>query len=389
MFRHLLVFFTRKQTLAIGFAFFSIGFLFGSWATFIPVVKQKFALDDAQLGLLLLSMPIGSLSANPLAAWLLQKLGMQKMTVAGILFLATAFALPLHMPNLATTSISLISCGMGITLLNVAMNTCASAFELAAKVTIMSTCHGMFSVGLMVGSLMSSTFGGMLENPVWILTFFGVIIWLGGVLLVRKTILHMPNDPSHTEESTDGAKFVWPRGPLLVMILISIFINFSEGSMADWTAVYMKEVVHAAPFFIGWGLSGYSLFMALGRFMGDSLIPRLGQNKVLVYGGALSAFGLLLAIVFPYTWTTIAGFACVGAGVSCGAPIMYGSAARIPGLAKGAGLATMNTFAMGGFLFGPVLIGFISEATSLPIALGVIATMGIAWAWLSRTVKLY
>ena len=150
MFGHLTVFFTRKQTLAIGFAFFSIGFLFGSWATFIPVVKQKFSLDDAQLGLLLLSMPIGSLTANPLAAWLLQKVGMQRMTVGGILFLATAFSLPLHMPNIPLTSLSLISCGMGITLLNVAMNTCASSLELAAKITIMSTCHGMFSLGLSI-----------------------------------------------------------------------------------------------------------------------------------------------------------------------------------------------------------------------------------------------
>lgn len=389
MFRHLAVFFTRKQTLAIGFAFFSIGFLFGSWATFIPIVKQKFNLDDAQLGLLLLSMPIGSLTANPIAAALLQRIGMQKMTVAGILFLATAFSLPLHMPNLVTTSLSLISCGMGITLLNVAMNTCASALELAAGITIMSTCHGMFSLGLMVGSLLSSSAGGLMSNPIWLLTCFGGLIWVGGAFVVRKTILQMPDDPTRAEESSDGAKFIWPTGPLLIMILISVFINFSEGSMADWTAVYMKEVVEASPYFIGWGLSGYSLFMALGRFMGDSLIPRIGQNKILVYGGALSAFGLALAIIFPYTWTTIAGFACVGAGVSCGAPIMYGSAARIPGLAKGAGLATMNTFAMGGFLFGPVLIGFISEATSLPIALGVIATMGIAWAWLSRTVKLY
>lgn len=389
MFGHLTVFFTRKQTLAIGFAFFSIGFLFGSWATFIPVVKQKFSLDDAQLGLLLLSMPIGSLTANPLAAWLLQKVGMQRMTVGGILFLATAFSLPLHMPNIPLTSLSLISCGMGITLLNVAMNTCASSLELAAKITIMSTCHGMFSLGLMVGSLLSSSFGGALENPIWLLTIFGILIWTIGALVVRKTLLTMPNDPTHSEESTGGAKFIWPRGPLLIMILISVFINFSEGSMADWTAVYMKEVVQASPYFIGWGLSGYSLFMALGRFVGDSLIPRVGQNKVLVYGGALSAFGLTLAIVFPYTVPTIIGFACVGAGVSCGAPIMYGSAARIPGLAKGAGLATMNTFAMGGFLFGPVLIGFISEATNLPTALGVIAGMGVLWAWLSRTVKLY
>ncbi|MFN3590397.1 MAG: MFS transporter, partial [Spirosomataceae bacterium] len=73
----------------------------------------------------------------------------------------------------------------------------------------------------------------------------------------------------------------------------------------------------------------------------------------------------------------------------CGAPIMYGSAARVPGMAKGAGLATMNTFSMGGFLFGPVLVGFLSEAISLPFAFGVVGVMALIWAYLSKNVKLY
>jgi hypothetical protein len=79
----------------------------------------------------------------------------------------------------------------------------------------------------------------------------------------------------------------------------------------------------------------------------------------------------------------------VGAGVSCAAPILYGSAARVPGVSKSNGLAILNTFAMGGFMVGPVLIGFISEATSLSIALGVVTFLALIWMYLSRTVKLF
>jgi MFS family permease len=159
--------------------------------------------------------------------------------------------------------------------------------------------------------------------------------------------------------------------------------------MADWTAVYMRDVVQTNAYAVGWGLAGYSMFMALGRFLGDNLIPKYGSNNMLKIGGIVAALGILLAVLLPNTATAIIGFALVGAGVSCAAPILYGSAARIPNMAQGAGLATMNTFSIGGFLAGPVVIGFISKATSLPIAIGVIAVLALLWAFLSGKVKLY
>jgi MFS family permease len=386
---HLRLFFTRKQTLAIGFAFFSIGFLFGSWATFIPFVKNKFSLDDAELGLLLLSMPMGSLVANPVAAGLLQRFGMQKMTVFGMFYLGLCFMLPIQMPVIWATSLGLFACGTSITTLNVAMNTTATSIELNQRISIMSTCHGMFSIGLMIGSLSASATIGFTIPQTITMILFGTLILLGATV-AQTQILAIPDDAvSLDENEPKGAKFVLPRGPLLIMIIISLFINFSEGSMADWTAVYMKDIVEANPYFIGWGLAGYSFFMATGRLLGDSLIPRWGRNNVLIYGGLLASAGLFLSIFLPYTWTSIAGFAMVGAGVSCGAPIMYGSAARVPGMAKGAGLATMNTFSMGGFLFGPVLVGFLSEAINLPFAFGVVGVMALIWAYLSKEVKLY
>jgi len=153
--------------------------------------------------------------------------------------------------------------------------------------------------------------------------------------------------------------------------------------------VYMRDIVNTSTYFEGWGLAGYSLFMALGRFLGDKIIPMYGANKVLIYGGILSIIGISISIFFPFTFSTIIGFAFVGAGVSCGAPILYASAARAPGMAKGSGLAMLNTFAMGGFLFGPVIIGFISKSFSLPIAFGLVAFLGIAWVFNSRRVKLF
>jgi hypothetical protein len=41
----------------------------------------------------------------------------------------------------------------------------------------------------------------------------------------------------------------------------------------------------------------------------------------------------------------------------------------------------MNTFAMGTFLAGPTVIGFLAKATSLPIAFSVVGAIALFWCW--------
>lgn len=387
MFSHITKdYFGNKQSFSIGLAFITLGLLFGNWATFIPFVKQKFNLDDAELGVLLLSMPFGALTLNPIAAVFIRKIGMQKSTILGWCFLLLSYALLLNATSIVMLSAFLFLCGSAISITNVSMNTCVGAIEYHQKIKIMSTCHGMFSLGLMVGSLTSSFFGGLGVIPgIYMVIFCSFLFVL--MLWARPVIMAIYEEKNQNNEVK--SKFKLPTGGFLLMIIVGICINITEGSMADWTAVFMRDVVKTNPYFEGWGLAGYSLLMASGRLIGDKIIPKYGANNILFYGGILSFTGIMIAIIFPYTLTSIIGFSLVGAGVSCGAPILYASAARVPNMAKGAGLAIMNTFAMGGFLLGPVLIGFISNALSLQIAFALIAALGIIWIIQSKRVSLF
>jgi MFS family permease len=392
MLTHLRTFFTHRQSLAIGMVFISVGFLFGNWATLIPYIKQKFDLDDAQLGLLLLSMPIGATVMNPFSTYFINRFGMLNTTIFGLILLVVTYILPVSFYYLPLVSAGLVLVGISLSVTNVAMNTCVTSLEHQYGINIMSTCHGMFSAGLMLGSITASILRGMKIEPIFQMTVIAVVI-TALVILIRPTILGIHEEKIIDEggdgETSLGAKFILPKGALLLMVLISLCTNVTEGTMADWTAVYMREIVHTDDYFIGWGLAGYSMFMSLGRFLGDALIPRFGGNAVLCVGGIIAALGIVLAIIFPYTITSILGFTLVGAGVSCGAPILYGSAARVPGMAKGAGLATLNTFSMGGFLAGPVLIGFISKSVNLPFAFSMVAVLAIVWVFLVNRVKLF
>lgn len=376
----------NRQSRAIGSAFFSIGFLFGSWATYIPFVKERFGFNDADLGLILLAMPIGSVTMNLVGAWLVSRIGMKTTAIAGMIGMALAFTIPLNSSVVYLLPVGLYFCGAGISITNIAINMGVTNIEADQKINIMSTCHGMFSVGLMIGSLLASVGRGLGVIPGYYIAGIAIIVILLA-LSVKPTIFKIVEEVE--THAASASKFILPTGAFLLMVLIGVFGNIAEGTMADWSSVYMRDVVKTSPYFVGWGLSGYSLFMALGRLYGDSLIPKIGANKVLIYGGLLSAFGIGMALIYPATVTAIIGFAIVGAGVSCAAPILYASSARVPGVSKGTGLAVLNTFAMGGFMAGPVLIGFVSEATSLSFAFGIVMLLALAWAYLSSKVKLF
>lgn len=386
---HLKTYFTNRRTLATGAGFFTLGFLFGNWATLIPYVKQKFLLDDALLGLMLLCLPLGAMMFNPIAAVLVRKFGFQRVTVAGMLFNSIVYFFPVVVGVVELLPVSLFLVGVGMTILNIAVNTTATSIEQNEGLSIMATCHGMFSVGLMTGALMRSITLLFQMQESWhmalmcFLAFFLGLIASGSLLSIRK-----PTEQGEKATAPSRRSYI-PTGALLTIIVISVCTNMTEGSMTDWASLYMKEVVQTNPYFIGWGLFGYSAFMALGRFFGDGIIPRFGRNKVLTYGGLLSFLGLLLVILFPITPVAIAGFACIGLGVSCGAPILYASASRYPGLPDAGGLAMMNTYAMGGFLAGPAVIGFISNQTSLKTAFAFVAILTMVWMYKSHKVELY
>ncbi|MDP5139206.1 MAG: MFS transporter, partial [Spirosomaceae bacterium] len=294
---------------------------------------------------------------------------------------------PFSMPTPLLSAAGLVLTGMSISILNVAMNTCASAIEINQKTSILSTSHGMFSIGLMSGSLLTGAALGFKIAPQLFMYAMCILVILLA-LFTRKQVFSIPEEVADNTVS-GGSKFVFPKGMFLLIVLISLCTNITEGAMADWTAVYMREIVITTPFFIGWGLAGYSFFMALGRFLGDGIIPRFGFNRIIVVGGIITFLGLAIALLLPYTFTAVIGFSLVGAGVSCVSPILYGSATRVPGMAKGGGLATLNTFGMGGFLIGPVIIGFISEWLSLPIALSLVLVLITAWILIARKTKFY
>lgn len=385
MLAHLSSYFQHRTARSIGLVFTAQGFLFGTWAALIPFVKHKFGLDEAQLGLLLLSLQGGVLIMNPFSVPILQRFGAPATALGALAVASALFSLPMAAPNIGLLAAALFTAGAGFATVNVAINTCAIMLEHRDQVRIMATCHALWSTGAMLGSALAGTGTGLGVPPVW---------WSGAVAALVVVIAWTQRAPLLPLEETDrqerrtqsGQKFSWPSAGLWIIIFISLCTNVAEGTMADWSAVFMRDVVKSEEFAVGWGFAAYAFCMAGGRFLGDALITRFGPAKSLQVGGAVTAAGLLLLAFMPTMPFALIWFALVGAGVSLGAPVLYAAAARVPGMAKGAGLATMNTFAMVGFFGGPVLIGFLAKIWSLPFAFAVVGVLALSWAWQAKRI---
>lgn len=386
--RNLMTFFLNRQALVIGLVFASDSILFGSWVSHIPYVKAKLHLSDAELGLLLFAMPAGLLTMNPITGWVIAKLGEARACLWSAVGLCLSICIPLNAPNPFILAIGLFLLGLNAALINVAMNTCATNLERAKGIVIMSSCHGMWSLGGLFGSGVAGAVIALhVSPPIHVMVMAGLVLLM--TLALQSTLAGIPSSSQTDTGEKTGSSFVKPNRDLLLMILIGLALAMGEGAAFDWSAVYLRETLGASSQIAALGFGSFSLTMTGFRFLGDAIIPKIGAKRWLQIGGVLAAAGLFFAIALPYPTTALIGFGLLGAGCSLGAPILYAAALRVPGIPPAAGLATFATFSFVGFLAGPPVIGFVAEAFGLYYGLGFVAVMLLISAWLSRMVNLF
>jgi predicted MFS family arabinose efflux permease len=162
--------------------------------------------------------------------------------------------------------------------------------------------------------------------------------------------------------------------PAMVWLLGALcFVSFmAEGSMLDWSAVFLREARGVAASSAGIGYAAFSVSMALARITGDAVIARIGPQRTVRVGASVAAAGFVLAALAPWPAATLLGFVLVGLGAANIVPLMFGAAGRLPGIPAGVAIATVTAVGYAGLLAGPALIGFVAHASSLSIALALV-----------------
>ena len=351
--------------IAVKAAFFINGFIYASWSARLPRIQEMFQADDGIISLVLLTMSLGAVVAMPFAGWVIIKNGSRRITiVALILYTAIVTLIPL-MPNLYLLGALYFSMGVVTGMLDVAINAQAVMIEQLYKRPIMTSFHAFFSLGMMLGAWSCSFF---IWQHIDLLQHFFIIaatallttFWIG------RNLIHDKPDPT---AHADGPLFRLPNAALIGIGVIAFCCMLGEGAMTEWSANYMKNIVMAPEALAPIALSAFAIAMALGRTFGDAVRARLGDKKLIVWGGLLSTTGLTLALALPHTYTTITGFLLVGLGLSTIVPIAYSIAGNTRNLPSGVGLAMVTTVGYSGFFFGPPIIGFLADSSSLRYSL--------------------
>ena len=295
-----------RKRVAVAAYYFVPGVVFASWASRIPDVKQMLHLSNGQLGTVLFAIPIGQLLMMAFSGVLVSKFGSKKMLVLS----EVLYALVLFCIGSSTTVfhliLSLIAFGMMANLMNIATNTQACLVEKMYGRNIMSSFHGLWSLGGFSGGIIGAVFANTLL-PIEV--HFGTVLVMS-LLIITIGFRYLVDDATAKAEEEDVPKFSFKTiDPILFLLGLMGFAGmFCEGTVYDWSSVYFSSVVKPDEAFIRAGYVAGMGAMTLGRFMADGFVTKYGPARVLKVCGGLILGGLWLAAALPYLIPATFGF---------------------------------------------------------------------------------
>lgn len=369
--------------IAVKIAFFLNGFIYANWVSRLPRIQEQFKADNGTIGIVLLSLSLGAVAAMPFTGWIIMKNGSRRLTIFSVLAYCIFVPLIPFMPNLIALIILSIIIGMFTGMLDIAMNAQAVMVEHRYNKPIMTSFHAFFSIGMAVGAWCGALFADLKYSLSDHFIIIAVVSLAAAIWVSQNLIKDKP-----AKGETDGSPlFRLPNRALISVGIIAFCCMMGEGAMADWTVNFMENIAHATKTVAPIALSGFATSMTVGRILGDYARARFGDGNLVIYGGLLSIAGLLLALAFPQPFIAIAGFFLVGLGLSTIVPITYSIAGNEKELPRGVGLSMVTTVGYSGFLFGPPVIGFIADQSSLRFGLGLVLILFILMTILGMQLK--
>ncbi|WP_068316573.1 MFS transporter [Polycladidibacter hongkongensis] len=354
----------RSPRRAVSIAFLFNGSLIGVWASRIPAIKENMQLSSGTLGILLLLMAAGAITAFPIAGRLTDKYGTLAATRWSVSAYGPAIALIALAPNVTVLAIALILFGITLGAMEVAMNGWGAEVERQAQKPFMTAFHAMFSLGGGLGAL-----SGVLAISVDMSVTVHFILFAACIAVPTIWFCMLPWDaPEKPQKTTHGEQapaLALPKGPLLFAGLLAGCTALGEGSITDWSALYLIEETGSLESTAVYGYAAFAVAMVVVRLMGDAFVARFGPVRVVQASGIAATFGGLLVISGYTIWLSILGFAFMGMGYATVFPQAMSRAANDPHTPSGVAIAAVATLGYGGILLGPVVIGAIAEVSNL------------------------
>ena len=348
---------TNPRYFGPAWVFASLNILFGTWAIYIPFVKEDLGIDKATLGIAIFFLSLGVFTIFPVASRIINRLGVGRATWFGAILICATAIFPVIAPSFFSLAIALFVFGATNGLTDISMNTLVTEIEKEDKVKFMSASHGFFSLGGVIAGL-GSFMIPIIDNRA---LHMGLAIFIVFVVNYAchgkyKKVIAAPIE----KEPFSFKNFK----PLLLLGIVSFIVMGSEGAIVDWSGLFLKEVTIAPEALWGAGFLGFQSMMTLGRFYGDEISARVGSVKIVALGAVIAIIGFLLVLT-GLIYLAIIGFALTGLGFSVIVPELFRIGGNVKGVESSQGVAFIAGTGYSGFLLGPVILGFIAETFSL------------------------
>lgn len=367
---------------AVSAFYFGQGLCFASWASRIPDIKTALHLGSAELGTILLALPVGQLLMMPFSGKIITRFDSHRSLILAI----GLYAFSLTNIGLATNkwqlALGLLAFGISGNLSNISVNTQGVYTEGLFKRNIMASFHGMWSLAGFTGALIGL---GMLALQITPYKHFLIVVSIVSLLVLFNFKFLIKAKETHKIIKKKG--FQKPDATLMWLGVIGFCCMASEGVMFDWSGIYFKDVIKVPGPFVVLGYTSFMIMMASGRFFGDGLIHKFGRKKVLQISGLMISTGLFTAVIFPFIIPSTLAFMVVGLGVSSVIPTLYSVAGKNAKIPTGEALTAVSSVSFLGFLMGPPIIGYVAEMFGLRFSFAFIGIFGFVIAFLVSRIK--
>jgi predicted MFS family arabinose efflux permease len=341
----------------------------------VPYVKDRLGLNDGSLGVLLLFLGAGAIATMPLTGFLIHRMGSRKVMVISAFIIAITLPMLLVMHSAVAMAVVLFLFGSGIGAIDVAMNAHGVQVQNLYDKPIMSSLHGLFSVGGLCGAI---GIGFLIKaglEPLTAAICISVLL-LTIVLTQARSLMDEPTEREIVSRfSNEGAAGTgntgsWLNGKIIFLGSMCFMVFLSEGAMLDWSAIFLRDNRGMDKALTGIGYASFSVAMAVMRLVGDRIVSKIASRYVVIYGALLGAGGLALAIFTPWLVTTLLGFILLGVGAANIVPVFFSEGGKLKNVSSSIAIPAITTMGYAGQLAGPAILGFIANHFSLSSALG-------------------
>lgn len=352
----------------------------GGLYSHVAEVQRALGVDAATLGLVFLGFPIGSMLVFLFGSRVLEAVGTKPILTFGITGLSVATALYSVMPTPIALFLFFIGYALFYSLPNMAMNVEADRVEAASPRRVMNSCHGVWSVGYLLATLLGTLATALHMTPLMHLALLALPL-VPAALFVTIGLDPAPPRP-HAAQTV--RRLALPTVPILLLVAFTIGPNLLEGSLRNWSVIYMRDSFAAPSWVDTLTLPVFLLAQSIGRLNADRLVMRVGPVRV-ARALNISAFvGCALVVLAPNLYLALAGFLLIGVGVCVSYPLTTSAAARLGDRPSSQNVASLTLAVQVIMLVSPAALGWIATHVSIRATYGVILPAILTSQWLAR-----